>query len=42
VVHPRDLVVAAERAEQLEEVSPDRIRYELTPRGKVAHLLKRW
>jgi amino acid transporter len=41
-VHPRDLVVAAERAEQLEEVSPDRIRYELTPRGKVAHMLKRW
>ncbi len=41
-VHPRDLVVAAEKAEQLEEVSPDRIRYELTSRGKVAHLLKRW
>jgi len=41
-VHPRDLVVAAERAEQLEEISPDRIRYELTPSGKVAHLLKRW
>ncbi|MEO8955126.1 MAG: hypothetical protein ACR2H5_03020 [Ktedonobacteraceae bacterium] len=41
-VHPRDLVVAAEKAAQLEEVSPDRIRYELTPRGKVAHLLKRW
>jgi hypothetical protein len=41
-IHPRDLMVAAERAEQLEEVSPDRIRYELTSGGKVAHLLKRW
>lgn len=41
-VHPRDLVVAGEKAEQLEEISPDRIRYELTSGGKVAHLLKRW
>lgn len=41
-VHPRDLVVAAEKAAQLDEVSPDRIRYELTSRGKVAHLLKHW
>ena len=42
VVHPRDLVVTADKVEQLEKVSPDRIRYELTSSGKVAHLLKRW
>jgi hypothetical protein len=42
VVHPRDTVVAAENASQFEDVNPDRIRYELTPEGKVAHLLKRW
>jgi len=41
-VHPRDTVVAAEDAAQFEDVNPDRIRYELTPEGKVAHLLKRW
>lgn len=41
-LHPRDLVVSAEGVEQIEEVNPDRIRYELTPRGNVAHLLKRW
>jgi amino acid transporter len=42
VVHPRDTVVAAENAPQFEDINPDRIRYELTPGGKVAHLLKRW
>src|SRR6266487_1472819 len=42
IVHPRDVVLTAEHAEQFEEINPDRIRYELTPRGKIAHLLKRW
>ena len=41
-VHPRDVVLTAEHAAQFEEINPDRIRYELTPRGKIAHLLKRW
>jgi amino acid transporter len=39
---PRDTIVAAEQVPSLEEVNPDRIRYELTADGKVAHLLKRW
>ncbi len=42
VVHPHDTVVAAEIAPEIVDVNPDRIRYELTPTGKVAHLLKRW
>jgi amino acid transporter len=42
IVHPRDVVLTAEHAEQFEEINPDRIRYELTPSGKIAHLLKRW
>jgi len=42
VVHPRDTVIAAEEAPEVADVNPDRIRYELTPGGKVAHLLKRW
>ena len=41
-VHPRDVVLTAERAAQVEEINPDRIRYELTPHGKIAHLLKSW
>ncbi len=41
-VHPRDTVVAAGIASQFEDVNPDRIRYELTSNGKVAHMLKRW
>ena len=41
-VHPRDVVFSVEQAAQFEEINPDRIRYELTPRGKIAHLLKRW
>lgn len=42
IVHPRDVVLSAARAAHLEEINPDRIRYELTPRGKIAHMLKRW
>ena len=42
VVHPRDTVLAAENTEEVKDVNPDRIRYELVPGGKVAHLLKRW
>ncbi|HYL43349.1 MAG TPA: hypothetical protein VEU97_08195, partial [Ktedonobacteraceae bacterium] len=41
-VHPHDIVVAAKNAPQLEDVNPDRIRYELTSSGKVAHMLKQW
>jgi len=42
VVHPHDTVVAAEITPEVVDVNPDRIRYELTPGGKVAHLIKRW
>src|SRR6266567_3239628 len=41
-VHPHDTVVAAENASQFEDINPDRIRYELTSKGKVAHMLKQW
>ena len=41
-VHPCDVVLTAEQAAEAQEINPDRIRYELTPRGKIAHLLKRW
>src|SRR5437588_11941457 len=41
-VHPRDIVVAANIAPEFEDVNPDRIRYELTPSGRVAHMLKQW
>jgi len=42
VVHPADTVLAAENAPQIEDINPDRVRYEFTPGGKVAHLIKRW
>lgn len=41
-IHPRDIVISADKASDIEDVSPDRIRYEITPQGKVAHLLKTW
>jgi len=41
-VHPRDTVLAAENVSHFEDINPDRIRFELTPEGKVAHLLKQW
>jgi hypothetical protein len=42
IIHPHDTVVAADKDEQFKDINPDRIRYELTPAGKVAHLVKRW
>jgi hypothetical protein len=41
-VHPHDTVIAAANAPQCEDLNPDRIRYELTSSGKVAHMLKQW
>jgi hypothetical protein len=41
-VHPHDTVIAAENTSQFEDINPDRIRYELTSSGKVAHMLKQW
>lgn len=42
IIRPRDIVIAADRATNLFDVNPDRVRYEITPSGKVAHLLKTW
>jgi amino acid transporter len=42
IVHPHDVVLTPEHAVQFEEINPDRIRYEITPGGKIAHLLKQW
>ena len=41
-LHPRDTVVASEDEDEDKDINPDRIRYELTPEGRVAHLLKQW
>ncbi len=41
-VHPNDMVLSPEYGEQLKDVNPDRVRYELTSDGKVTHMLKRW
>ena len=42
VIHPHDLVVSPENTSLFEEINPDRVRYEVTPDGRVAHLLKSW
>ena len=42
IAHPHDTIVAADYANDVADVNPDRIRYELTPAGKVAHLIKSW
>ncbi len=42
IAHPHDTIVAADYAGDVADVNPDRIRYELTPEGKVAHLIKSW
>ncbi len=40
-IHPHELLIAAEDVSMLEDINPDRIRYEITPKGRVAHLLVR-
>jgi len=42
ILQPSEVVVSSHLAEQLRDINPDRIRYQLTPNGKVAHLLKQW
>ncbi len=42
IAHPHDTIIAADYAGDVADVNPDRIRYELTPDGKVAHLIKSW
>ena len=37
-----DVILSAKTATQVDDINPDRIRYELTPNGKIAHLLKHW
>ncbi|GCE28484.1 hypothetical protein KDA_39680 [Dictyobacter alpinus] len=39
---PRDVVLPADLLAQVEDINPDRMRYELTPHGKVIHLVKNW
>jgi hypothetical protein len=41
-LQPSDVIVSSHMAEQLRDINPDRIRYQLTRNGKVAHLLKHW
>ncbi len=40
-MHPHELLIAAEDVDILHDVNPDRIRYELTPKGRVAHFVSR-
>jgi hypothetical protein len=42
VVHPYDTLIAAENSSEIQWIKPDSIRYESTPEGKIAHLLKHW
>ncbi len=42
LLHPHDTIVSAEEAPECVDINPDRIRYELTPEGKVAHMVKNW
>jgi amino acid transporter len=42
MVHPYETITSAETASQMQGVNPDRIRYEVTPNGEIAHLLKYW
>ncbi|GAC1362246.1 MAG: hypothetical protein NVS2B12_30320 [Ktedonobacteraceae bacterium] len=40
-MHPHEMLVSVDNIAMLDNINPDRIRYELTANGKVAHLLAR-
>jgi amino acid transporter len=42
LIQPTDVVLAAKQLDESKDISPDRIRYETTPHGKVVHLVKHW
>ncbi len=42
LLHPHDTIISAKQAPECVDMNPDRIRYELTPAGKVAHMVKNW
>jgi hypothetical protein len=42
LVHPHDTVVPYVENERYHDINPDRVRYEVTTAGKVAHLIKTW
>ena len=42
VVHPSEMIIAAENVQNLTGVKADEVQYEDTKTGKVAHLLKQW
>ena len=42
VIRPYDTVMAVADNERYKDINPDRMRYQLTTEGKVAHLLKHW
>jgi amino acid transporter len=42
VLQPRSVILSETVATEVGNINPDRIRYEITPGGKIAHLLKRW
>jgi len=41
-VHPYETIISAENTSQMQGINPDRIRFELTPEGKISHLMKYW
>jgi amino acid transporter len=41
-IHPHDTVIAVADNERYQDINPDRVRYQITTEGKVAHLLKHW
>lgn len=42
VIHPHDMILPAESIAATGEIQPDRVRYENTDKGKLAHLVKNW
>ena len=42
MVHPYDTTIDEGQVSRIQGINPDRILYEITPDGKIVHLLKRW
>ena len=41
-MHPHEMLIADEDMNMLHDINPDRVRYDWTPEGRVAHLISLW
>ena len=42
IVHPYETIIPAENATKMTGLNPNSVRYDITPEGRISHMLKYW